>query len=256
MDLGIQNSLFIICGATSGFGLAITNALLAERAKVIAIARNKEKLLELQALKGNSVEVLAADITKIQSIDMLEKLVGIRQPDGILVNASGPPAKSFAETTLDDWDQAYDQLLRWKVEITRRFIPRFQTRGYGRLLFIESSAVKQPIENLILSTSLRMSVTGFVKCISQENIDQGITFNILAPGYHDTPAIDRIIQNKSLTGSISFDDAKKLIIQGIPMKKLGNTGDFSTLALWLLSPRSEYVTGQVFVIDGGLVKSI
>jgi len=256
MDLGLQGRLFIVSGATSGFGLAITNALLAEGAKVIAVARNKEKLLELQALTGRSVEILSADITKSQSIDMLEKLVGRKQPDGILVNASGPPAKCFLETTMDDWDQAYNQLLRWKVELTRRFIPRFQNRGYGRFLFIESSAVKQPIENLVLSTSLRMSVTGFVKCVSQENVDQGITFNILAPGYHDTPAIDRIIQKKSVTGSISFDEAKKLIIQGIPMKKLGNTDDFSTLALWLLSPRSEYVTGQVFVIDGGLVKSI
>ncbi len=256
MDLELNNRLFIVCGATSGFGLAIARSLVAEKARVIAIARNQDKLNQLTTMLGSSVETLAADLVEPGSVSRLEKLLGDRLPDGILVNAAGPPARLFVETSLEDWDQAYHQLLRWKIDITQRLLPRFKTKGYGRFIYIESAAIKQPLENLVLSTSLRLSVAGFVKTLSQEIADQGITFNLLAPGYHETPAIERIIHKKSTTEGISYDEARKRIIQGIPMKKTGDTGDFSSLALWLLSPRSGFVTGQTFVIDGGLVKSV
>jgi 3-oxoacyl-[acyl-carrier protein] reductase len=256
MNLEIKNRLFIVCGATSGFGLAVTHTLLIEQARVIAIARNTEKLNNLNSELGGVIEILPVDITKIDSIDLLENLIGNRQPDGILINASGPPAKPFIETTLEDWDQAYNQLFRWKVELTRRLLPLFQRKGYGRFLFIESSAIKQPIENLILSTSIRLSVAGFVKTLSQEIAGQGITCNIMAPGYHDTPAIDRIILKKSIQEGITKQEARELIINGIPMKMTGDANNFSSLAVWLLSPKSEFVTGQVFIIDGGMVKSV
>jgi len=256
MNLEIKNRLFIVCGATSGFGLAVARSLVIEQAHVIAIARNAEKLNDLNSEIGGTLEILPIDITQIDSIERLEKAIGNRQPDGILINASGPPAKPFVETTLEDWDLAYKQLLRWKVELTRRLLPLFQRNGYGRFVFIESSAIKQPIENLILSTSLRLSVAGFVKTLSQEIASQGITCNILAPGYHDTPAIDRIIIKKSIQEGITKQEARQLIINGIPMKKTGDANNFSSLAVWLLSPKSEFVTGQVFVIDGGMVKSV
>jgi len=256
MDLGLKDRLFVVCGATSGFGLAIARALAGEQAKVIAVARSREKLEALAEELGASLEILQADLTHQDSIGLLEDIIGNREPDGILVNASGPPAKPFVETTMADWDQAYYQLLRWKVELTLRLLPVFRRRSYGRFLYIESSAIKQPIENLVLSTSLRLSVAGFVKTVSQELADTGITFNLLAPGYHDTPAIDRIIHKKSTSEGISYEEARRLIIQGIPMKRTGSTGDFSSLALWLLSPASAFVTGQTFVVDGGLVKSV
>lgn len=256
MNLGLKDRLFIVCGATSGFGLAITRALVSERARVIAIARNRVKLDELASEHGAYLETLQADLTQSGTINLLENIIGNRTPDGILVNASGPPAKPFVETTMDDWDQAYHQLLRWKVELTRGLLPVFQNRRYGRFLYIESAAIKQPIENLVLSTSLRLSVAGFVKTISLEIADQGITFNLLAPGYHDTAAMDRIVHKKSTSEGIPLNEAKNRIIQGIPMKRTGDTSDFASLALWLLSPRSSYVTGQTFVIDGGLVKSV
>jgi 3-oxoacyl-[acyl-carrier protein] reductase len=255
MDLNIKSKLFIVCGASSGFGQAIAKQLIEEGPSIIGIARNEEKLREFAEAYGKQVEIMTGDITQSQTILQLKKLTEGRELAGILVNAAGPLAKSFKETNLNDWDEAYRQLVRWKVEITQSFLPVFLKQGFGRFLYIESSAVKQPIENLVLSTSLRLSVVGFVKTLSQEIPDKGITFNILAPGYHYTAAVERLINKKSETAKISKKEAKTLLENSIPMKRTGNVNHFATLAVWLLSPMADYVTGQVYTVDGGLVRS-
>jgi 3-oxoacyl-[acyl-carrier protein] reductase len=201
------------------------------------------------------MEILIGDITQSKTISRLKELSKDKNITGILVNASGPPAKSFVETSINDWDEAYRQLVRWKIEITATFLPVFLKQGYGRFLYIESSAVKQPLENLVLSTSLRLSVVGFVKTLSQEIPDKGITFNILAPGYHYTPAAERLINKKAEDLKISRKEAKAFMENAIPMKRMGNVDHFASLAVWLLSPLADYVTGQVYTIDGGIVKS-
>lgn len=255
MDLNLKGKKFIICGATSGFGQAIAKQLVGEGAEIIAVARSEEKLREFAEAYGKQVQILIGDITQTKTIAQLIKITEGFELAGILINASGPPAKSFVETKLADWDEAYRQLVRWKVEITQAFLPKFIKQGTGRFLYIESSAVKQPFENLVLSTSLRLSVVGFVKTLSQEIPDKGITFNILAPGYHYTAAVERLINKKSEVEKISKKEAKNRIEQSIPMKRTGNVDNFASLAVWLLSPLADYVTGQVYTIDGGVVKS-
>jgi 3-oxoacyl-[acyl-carrier protein] reductase len=255
MDLKLKGKKYIVCGATSGFGQAIAKQLIEEDAKIVAIARNEEKLQEFAESYGKQVEILIGDITQSKTIAQLKKMTEGNNLGGILVNAAGPPSKSFVETNLTDWDEAYRQLVRWKVEITQTFLPVFIKQAYGRFLYIESSAVKQPLENLVLSTSLRLSVVGFVKTISQEIPDKGVTFNILAPGYHYTPAVERLINKKAEVLKISTKEAKTLMENTIPMKHTGNVAHLASLAVWLLSPLADYVTGQVYTIDGGIVKS-
>lgn len=255
MDLKLNNKTFIVCGATSGFGNAVTKQLIKENAKIIAVARGKEKLDELKQSFPDQVEIMAGDITKTHTLTELYKMVKNIDLSGIMVNAAGPPAKSFPETSIEDWDNAYQNLVRWKIELTKLFLPKFTKQNYGRFLYLESSAVKQPIENLVLSTSMRLSVVGFVKTLSQELPDQGITFNIIAPGYHHTPAVERLIVKKAENLNISKLEAQKQIEDSIPMKKTGNLDHFASLATWLLSPLADYVTGQVYAIDGGTIKS-
>jgi 3-oxoacyl-[acyl-carrier protein] reductase len=255
MNLYLAGKEFIVCGATSGFGHAIAMQLIGEGARVIAIARGEEKLKELRDAYPEYTDILVGDITNSDTLKHLLKLTEKKVIAGILVNAAGPPAKSFADTSLNDWDQAYKQLVRWKVEITKAFLPRFLEQGSGRFVYIESSAVKQPIENLVLSTSMRLAVVGFVKTLSQEVADTGITFNVLAPGYHYTPAVERLVIKKSETDKISKKEALKQIENSIPMKRTGNIEHFATLAVWLLSPLAGYVTGQIYTVDGGVVKS-
>ncbi|KAF0238976.1 MAG: putative dehydrogenase, partial [Chitinophagaceae bacterium] len=158
--------------------------------------------------------------------------------------------------SLEDWDNAYQLILRWKVAITKAFVPKMVQQGYGRMVFIESVSVKQPVENLVLSTSLRVAVVGMVKTLSQEIAKSGVTLNILAPGSHNTPAINRLYHKKVDQTGLSFEEVKASAIQQIPTGALGEAADFAGLALWLLSPMSRFVTGQTITVDGGSVKGI
>jgi 3-oxoacyl-[acyl-carrier protein] reductase len=256
MNLNIKNQLFIVGGATSGFGKAIAMALIREGANIIAIARNNDKLNELKQNATAHIEIIAGDITQTDIINKITETIGDRQLHGILVNAGGPPAKTVLETTLEDWDTAYQNILRWKVNITQTLIPLLQKNNYGRIVYIESSSVKQPLENLVLSNSLRLAVVGFVKTLSQEIAKSGITLNVMGPGSHDTPAIERLYNKKAEQTGISASDARKHGIEQIPVGRLGKPDDFASLAVWLLSPASGYITGQTITVDGGMVKSV
>jgi len=255
MNLQITNKCFIVCGSTSGFGKAIALQLVAEGANVIAIARGKEKLEELKNLHTNQINILEGDITQLETIEKLRKLIENKTIEGVVVNAGGPPAKTVVETSLEDWDNAYNSLLKWKVALVQMLLPKMIENNYGKIVFIESSSVKQPIENLVLSTSLRLAVVGFAKTLAQEVAKHNITVNILAPGSHNTPAIERLYNKKVEQTGLSFNEVKAAAIQQIPLQQLGEAEDFASLALWLLSPLSKFVTGQTYAVEGGVVKS-
>ena len=256
MDLQLKNKLFLVGGATAGFGNAVARALISEGANIIAIARGAQKLAAFATQFPENVEALSGDITDSEIISAIVDLVGNRRLDGALINAGGPPAKSFLETTLEDWDTSYFQLLRWKIELVKALLPRFRAQKYGRVLFIESISVKQPIENLALSNSLRAAVAGFVKTLSQEVGKEGITLNLLAPGYHETDAVKRVIKKKSEVTGLAYDEVAKNLLAQVPVGRMGQPDEFATLAVWLLSPLSGYITGQTISVDGGRVAGI
>jgi len=255
MDLKINKQYFLVCGATSGFGKGTAEALISEGAIVIGVARNNEKLQEMVEAHGTLFIPVQGDITESSTIEKVTAQAGKYQISGALINAGGPLALGFSETSLENWDEAYKNLLRWKVEITQKLLPIFKDKKYGRLVYIESSSVKQPIPNLVLSTSLRLAVVGMVKTLSQEVSGQDITFNIIAPGSHATPAIERLIKKKSELEGISYEQAHEAWVKNIPAGFMGSPDYLGSLAAWLLSPLSEFVTGQVYALEGGNVKS-
>lgn len=251
MDLQIKDQLFIVGGASSGLGRAVALRLLQEGASVIGVARGAEALQVLEADYPNQFQSAVADITKPPAIDLITGLAGNRQIHGVLLNAGGPPAKMIMETTPEDWDDAYKKLLRWKVGFVQKLVPVMKNAGYGRILFLESQSVKQPIENLVLSNSLRMAVVGFAKTLSKEMAGTGITVNVIGPGSHDTAAIERLYKKKSEQTGLPVEAVRRAAIGAIPAGALGQADDFAQLATWLLSPASRYVTGQVYLVDGG-----
>ncbi|MEM1319516.1 MAG: SDR family oxidoreductase [Bacteroidota bacterium] len=256
MNLKIKRKLFIVGGATSGFGKAVAMQLLAEGAKVIGVARSAAPLQKMEKKYDGQLEAVVGDITQEATIAALAKKVGRRKLAGILVNAGGPPAMSFLETKLEDWDEAYRKVLRWKIAITQAFLPNMLQQQYGRMLYVESVSVKQPVKNLVLSNSIRLGVVGFVKTLSQEVAAAGVTLNILGPGYHATPAMDRLFKKRSESESISIAEARAAYEAQTGVGKMGDPKEFASLAAWLLSPLSSYITGQTISVDGGLVQGV
>lgn len=254
MNLNIEEKLFVVTGATSGLGKGVASALLDEGAKLIVVARDMAKLHEMHKEYPKQIEVLAGDVTRSSTLKEVIALLGNRELSGVCINAGGPPAKAFLETELDDWDDAYYRILKWKVEFTQLLLPIFRKQKKGRFLYIESESVKQPIANLVLSNSLRLAVIGFVKTLAQEVAHEGITLNVLAPGFHDTPAAGRLFVKRSEVEGISLEDAKSKYVEHIGVGRMGDTLEFGMLAAWLLSPFSGYITGQTISVDGGHIK--
>lgn len=255
MDLGLRNRNFIVTGATAGLGNAVLRTLTNEGAFVFGIARSADDVARINE-KYERVQLIAGDISKEENVDKLLQCLQDKEIHGVFVNAGGPPARAFLETKIEDWDAAYLSLLRWKIDLVQKLLPKFLQQRHGRILFSESSTVKQPLQNLVLSNSIRLAVVGMAKTLSEEIADKGITVNVIAPGFHDTQAMQRLFVKKSETANISIEEAKEAFKLQTRTGELGNTDDFASLAAWLLSSKSRYITGQTFSVDGGLVKGV
>ncbi|MDP4289753.1 MAG: SDR family oxidoreductase [Bacteroidota bacterium] len=256
MDLQIKGKLFVVCGAGSGLGQGVAHALLEEEAYVIGIGRSIDKLDCIAAEYDGLFEPLVLDLKSDKATEKILNKIEGRILDGVFINAGGPPARSFMETVIEDWDEAYQSLLRWKVVLVKALLPLFREQKYGRILFSESQSVKQPIPFLVLSTSLRLAVVGIAKELANEVAREGITVNVLAPGSHNTGAMERLIQKRMDVEHVSMEEARKATLKEIPVGFMGDANDFGSLAAWLLSPLSRYVTGQTLSIDGGMINGI
>lgn len=256
MDLHLKDSLFIVCGAGSGFGRATAEKLLEEGARVYAVARNEQTMREFGEAYPERLKVFVGDITSDEVQDQMVAACEGERLSGALINAGGPPAMSFLESEMHHWDQAWLQLVRWKLVFTKKLLPLLQQQRYGRFVFIESISVKQPVDNLVLSNALRMAVVGFVKTLALEVAAENINLNILAPGYHNTAAMKRLFAKKSALEKISIDEAKSQFERSIPVGRMGEASEMAELAVWLLSPNSRYITGQTISHDGGMLRSV
>ncbi|MEL6485375.1 MAG: SDR family oxidoreductase, partial [Bacteroidota bacterium] len=139
---------------------------------------------------------------------------------------------------------------------TQALLPKMIEQGFGRVLFIESVATKQPVENLVLSNAMRLAVTGYVKTLSQEIGGSGVTLNILGPGYHDTERLQQIFTKTSKLKGVPEEEIRANFKEQTVVKEIGDPKDFASLAVWLLSSYSGYITGQTLTVDGGLVKGV
>ena len=255
MNLNLESSFFIVGGAGSGFGKAVTIALLEEGAEVLGISRTTSKLESIKSKYGNKFDFINMDLTDISQYDKIDAKCKGRIINGLFVNAGGPPSMSFLESNIEDWDDAYKIVVRWKIAFVKLFMNRMIDQNYGRILFLESVSVKQPIQNLVLSNALRMSIIGAAKTLADEVSKYGITINVLGPGYHNTAAMNRLFSKKSELENLSIDEARALFENSIPVKKMGQASDLASLAIWLLSEKSSFVTGQTILLDGGFSKA-
>lgn len=256
MDLKIDDQRFIVCGASSGLGEAITRQLLLEQARVVLVARRGPILEEKFRNFRDQTEIIEGSVIYNETLKKIEDAAKKDPFHGIVFNAGGPPTGTPLNTNMNDWDSAWQLVMRWKIDLALRLAPLLVEKKYGRMLFLESQSVKQPLPKLALSNAFRAGVVGFAKTLAREVAPDGVTVNVLAPGSHETPAIERVIKSHSDWKNVSYSKAKEEMEQNIPVGRMGKAEELASLAAWILSRHSSYVTGQTISHAGGSVQGI
>jgi 3-oxoacyl-[acyl-carrier protein] reductase len=262
MDLGIKGKVAFVAAASKGLGRAVAEELAAEGASLILCARNAENLnlVAEQIAETSGVPVLpvAADVSNADDVARavqagIEKFGRI---DILVTNAGGPPAGGFDDLNRDMWESATRLTLNSVLELTRAVLPGMKERQWGRILNITSITVKQPVDNLMLSNSLRAAVTGFARTLANEVATDGITVNNILPGYTRTERMEELARAASEREGISEAEASAKREAEIPMRRLGEPREFAALAAFLVSERASYITGTSIPVDGGWIRSL
>jgi 3-oxoacyl-[acyl-carrier protein] reductase len=247
MDTGLEGRTAIVCGASSGMGLATAEALAAEGTNVVMFGRRRE-LLEREADRVGALAV-QGDLTIPQHLERLvQATVGaFGGVDVLVLNGGGPPAGKASTISAAAVEEAVALLLTSHVTLVGRCLPHLRESGRGRIVAIESSSVREPLANLALSNAVRPGVVGWLKTLARELGPDGITVNTIAPGSIDT---DRL---RSLRGP---DGPSAAELESIPLRRLGQASEIAAVVTFLASDRAAYVTGAVIPVDGGLTRSL
>ena len=253
MDFGIKDKVALVQGASSGLGYAAAMELAKEGCRLAICSRDKQRIASAAEaiVKETGAEVLAyvCDLADSDArLLMLKKLEDEVGPIEILVaNNGGPSAGSYDSLGEDEWNKALQGNLIAMKDSAQEVLPGMKKLGWGRIIFITSVSVKQPIDSLILSNTARAGLTGYAKTLSTQVADQGITVNLVLPGIHDTERVKQLHTDLA---------APALVAKDIPMKRLGDPSELAAVIAFIASTRSSYLTGQSIVVDGGLVKSL
>jgi 3-oxoacyl-[acyl-carrier protein] reductase len=241
MDLGLKDRTAIVCGASSGLGLATAEALAAERANVTMFARRRE-VLEREAERLGALPV-RGDVTNPRDLEnvvnrTVEAFGGI---DILVWNSGGPPPGRAVGLTAEAIEEAVELLLVPAVRLVELCLPHLVQSEAGRILVFTSIAAKEPVGHIALSNAVRPGVTGWAKTLSRELGPRGITVNCLAPGKIETA------RQEQLSPEGPSDEE----LATIPLGRLGTPQEFGDVACFLASDRARYITGTTVVVDGG-----
>lgn len=260
MDLGIAGKLALVTGASQGIGRAIATTLAEEGARVVMAARNREKLQELVReirTSGGEAHAVAADLAREEE---LERLIVETQKLGavelFLGNTAGPKPGAARDLKIQDIRMAAEQLWYPMVTLANALLPDMQARQFGRILFITSLAVKEPIENLALSNALRAGLTGYAKTLAKEVAPFGITVNTLGPGYTRTERVEEVFAFRAQSQGISLEAAYAQQAAQIPAGRMASPQEIANVAVFLLSARASYLTGQAIMVEGGVIRGL
>jgi 3-oxoacyl-[acyl-carrier protein] reductase len=267
MDLSLAGRTALVTGGSRGFGLAVALRLAAEGAHVALTARGESALQEAAAdvaragaaargAAAGRVLAVSADVTDDAAVSgAVERVTRELGPiDLLLVNAGGPPAGNFADLDLAAWEGAYRLTVESAVRLCRLVAPGMMERRRGRIVCITSVSVRQPVENLMLSSVLRPAVQALVRTLALEAAPSGVTVNAVAPGFHLTSAVERLITRKQEQTGASRDDVIAGWTREIPLGRLGEADELAALVVFLMSGPAGYITGQSITSDGGWVK--
>ena len=255
MDLGLAGKVALVAAGTSGLGLGTAVALAGEGADVALCGRDPDRLAAAAALVAAAgpgrVRPSAVDVTDESALaawvrTTATELGGVHV---VVTNGAGPPPGPVTAFGLADYRSALETSLLPHIGLALAALPHLLAAGWGRLLMIASETVKQPIPRYGLSNVVRVGLVGFAKSLVREIGTAGVTVNVLAPGYHRTPAVER---------QLGADPAGRLagLLADIPLGRMGDATDFGAVAAFLAGRQAGFVTGEVLLVDGGSYRGL
>ncbi|HKP89850.1 MAG TPA: SDR family oxidoreductase [Thermoleophilaceae bacterium] len=249
MDLGLTGRVALVTGASKGLGRATASALVAEGA-VVAISSRSAERIEATAAEIGALGFVhdSADLDGVpRLVDSVEAELG---PIDVLVTNTGgpPPGVDPVGFTREQWETAYRSLVLAPMALIQRVLPGMRRRGFGRIVSVGSSSVREPIQGLMLSNAHRGALVGALKTIAREVAADGVTLNSVLPG---RIATDRLVERMG-----SIEAAEEAARTTIPAGRLGAPDEFAAVAAFLCSERAAYVTGTTVLVDGGLTQSV
>lgn len=244
----LKNKNVIVTASSSGLGFATAKMLSEIGSNVIICSRDKEKIEKaIQSINSKKVKGYVCDQSSPKSVDQFIESVNnnFKNIDHIVYIPGDPKPGKFNDLDMEDWYTASEILLMSGVKIVKAFINNM--KNGSSIVFSTSIAIKEPIQDLVLSNVVRLSLAGLVKSLSNEFAGKGIRVNGIIPGYFHTPRLDRIMNLRKIT----LDEISK----NIPMNRVGDPKEFANVVLFLLSPLSSYITGTMITVDGGLIRA-
>lgn len=261
MEISLVGKKALVSGASRGLGKAIAMQLAECGAEVTLMARNKEKLqavlAELSVTNGQHHNYLVVDFADFEQFKIIiTAWFQHYQVDILINNTNGPAAGGVLDKTVSDYQQAFDLLFKTVCFVTMEALKGMQVSNYGRIINLSSVSVTEPMQNLVLSNSIRSAVISWAKTLSRELAPQGITVNNILTGFFDTERLDEINRLQAEKKGIPLDIYKETLKKDIPMGRFGKPDEFGHLVAFLASGYASYITGTNIPIDGGLLKSV
>lgn len=260
MDLGLKDKVALVTAASRGLGKATALAFAREGARVALCARSKQvesAAQEIAQETGARVLPVQADLTQPADIERLVSatLAEFGRIDILFMNAGGPKPGVFLSFKPDDWVAATDLVLMSSVRLCYAVVPHMLQQGEGSILASQSYLVKQPLDNLVLSNSLRLAVIGLVKSLANELGPRGIRVNSINPGWTWTERVEQLVSDLAARNQTDPEQETAKITSAIPLRRMGTVEEFARAAVWLASPAASFINGHALVVDGGLVKT-
>lgn len=262
MDLKIENRVALVCGSSSGLGLAIATELADEGCRIAMNGRDRSRLggavEQVRKRTEKEVEGFPADVSVRDRAEQLVHDVHdhFGSIDILVCNAGGPPSAPFATTPEDAWQKALELNLLSTIHLCTAAVPFMSEQGWGRVVCLTSVAAKEPLPGLILSTTARAGVLGFAKSLADEVAVKGITINSVCPGYMRTGRVNDLVNERSQNEGRPGTEIVGELVARIPMDRMGDPSELAAAVAFLASERAGYVTGIALQVDGGYIRGI